>query len=271
MILVSIPYWRTPKTIARAVESILGQTCRDLLLVVLQDGDDPREAWAPLAHVTDPRLVRFDLAENRGWPFADAVALAVCDAAWWSPHDSDDWSDPRRLELLFELADDADVVLQDETVHRANGSSTVVPVQPYRGDGVFRHHAVRAGLYRTAWLRKVGGVHPGFRLGYDSLLTSLALLASETRVVREPLYHRVRRAGSLTMAPETRIGSPYRVGVRAELARLWGECFEAASEAEDKAAAVGAVIRRSITPEDAAAVEREAARLRAVLAERIAA
>jgi glycosyltransferase involved in cell wall biosynthesis len=270
-IFVAMPAYRTPETIGRAVSSILGQTHRDLLLVVLNDGDDPASAWAPLAHVTDPRLVRFDLSENRGWPFADAVALAACDAPWFSPHDSDDWSDPRRLELLLALSAGADVVLQDEAVHRQNGSSILVPVQPYRPDGVFRHHAVRAGLYRTEWLRRIGGIHPSFRLGYDTLLTSLAFLAGETRVLREPLYHRVKRAGSLTSARETGMGSPVRAHVRARLAALWRECFRVARGAADRAAAVGDVIRRSIAPADAAAVEYEATRLRALLSGRRAA
>lgn len=270
-VFVAMPAYRTPETIACAVESVLAQTHKDLLLVVLNDGDSPSRAWTPLAHVTDARLLRFDLQENRGWPFADAVALAACDAPWFSPHDSDDWSDPRRLERLLALSDGADVVLQDEAVHRANGSSILVPVQPYRPDGVFRHHAVRAGLYRTEWLRKIGGVHPSFRLGCDTLLTSLAFLAGETRVVRESLYHRVKRAGSLTSARETGMGSPLRRQIRAELEGLWRECFAAARTAGDRAAAVGDVIRRSIAPEDSAAVEREAARLRAVLAERMAA
>jgi hypothetical protein len=270
-ILVTVPYWRCPDAVSRAVVSILDQTHRGLVCVVMNDADVASPPWPALEGIDDPRLLRFELGENRGWVFADAVAIAANPWPLWSPHDADDFSDPDRLERLLALSDGADVVLQDEAVHRTNGTTAIAPVQEYRGDGVFRHHAVRAGLYRTDWLRTIGGVHPGFRLGYDTLLTSLAFLAGETRVVREPLYHRVKRAGSLTSARETGMGSPLRRQIRAELERLWHECFEAARDADDPAAAVGTVIRRSIATEDAAAVEREAARLRAVLAGRMAA
>ena len=71
-ITVSMPYYACPATLGRAVESVLGQTHRDLTLVVVNDGDR-RSPWPLLADIDDDRLVRFDLAENRGRYFADAI------------------------------------------------------------------------------------------------------------------------------------------------------------------------------------------------------
>lgn len=68
---VVIPTYRNPGTLARAVESVLAQDYTDLVCLVINDGADPADTWAPLAHLNDPRLVRFDLTENRGRFYAE--------------------------------------------------------------------------------------------------------------------------------------------------------------------------------------------------------
>jgi glycosyltransferase involved in cell wall biosynthesis len=71
-VLVSIPYWRTPELVEKAVRSVLKQTHRDLVCVVVGDGDEP-----PLSKVRDSRLVVHSYSTNRGAYFA-LPARVVC-------------------------------------------------------------------------------------------------------------------------------------------------------------------------------------------------
>lgn len=262
---VSMPYRGCPDTVRRAVDAVLNQTHTNLRLVVVNDGDTEQPPWPALADVTDPRLVRFDLAENRGRYFADAVTLAATDSPWWTVHDADDEAEPTWLETMLAAAEDADVVFTAQRVHPLAGSRTITEkVRPYHDSDLLAHHAHMAGLWSTTWLRTVGGPHPGYRIGWDTLLTATAYAAGRVVVVDAPLYHRHRRRGSLTTSPTTGTRSAARRRVTEELRVLWPKVRAAA--ADGGAAAVGAVIAATVAPELRDAVAREAAALRDRLA-----
>src|SRR5262249_32935231 len=83
LVTVSIPYYRCKPYIRKVVESILDQTHWELQLIVVNDGDD-QPPWAELAHISDPRLVQFDLRANHGRYFADAVVLNAVDSPYFA-------------------------------------------------------------------------------------------------------------------------------------------------------------------------------------------
>lgn len=227
-ITVSMPYYRTPGTIARAVESVLAQTHRDLLLVVVNDGDDQTPPWPELAHITDPRLIRFDMPANHGRYFADAVVLAACSTPWFALCDADDWAEPGWLaDMLAEATRRRlDAVYTPQWVHHGpDDPGRVEPVGDLNRLRPNMHQiAHHAALYRAEALRAVGGPHPGFRVGFDTLLTSLMALTGRVKGLREPLYHRVSRPGSLTTSPDTGFGSPHRVEAAQRLQDLYAAC-----------------------------------------------
>lgn len=260
MLTVSMPTWRTPpELVARAVACVLDQTHTDLTLVLIGDGVDP-----PRIPDYDERLVVFRLDRNRGRYYADAVAAAACTSEWFTIHDDDDTSDPDRYERLLAAAGDADVVagaILDVAVdgRRRILRSNITP-SPVR----LNHFWHLSALYRAEAIR--GMIHPGFRVGYDSLLSSL--LAWTCEVVRhpEPLYRRIQRDASLTRHPDTGIGSLYR---RAEVDRLVGllrQGHHAASRRrfgqQDR---IREILAADAGPDLAAQVADDAARLRALL------
>lgn len=223
MLTVSMPTWRTPPDlVARAVACVLDQTHTDLTLILIGDGVDP-----PRLPDYDERLVVFTLDRNRGRYYADAVAAAACTSEWFTIHDDDDISDPDRYRRMLAAAGDADVVAGAILDVTADGRqrilrSNIVP-SPVR----LNHFWHLSALYRTETIR--GMIHPGFRVGYDSLLSSL--LAWTANVVRhpEPLYRRMQRDASLTRHPDTGIGSPYRRAEVDRLTALLRRCHHAAS------------------------------------------
>lgn len=220
MLTVSMATWETPQ-LRRAVDGVLHQTFEDLTLIVVADGDDP---WHRLADIEDPRLVRFQLDENRGRYYADKVTLLACDTEFWSPHDSDDWSDPTRFEKQVAL--DADVSFVECVFHHLEGDTTHDPVRsfaprPNRMRTIARYPA---GVYRTDTARSIG-IHPWVRGSFDTAFTSLAFKAFSPQVVREPLYHVHRREGSLTTTPETAHKTDWRREQQAFRRRLYQKAW----------------------------------------------
>jgi len=229
---VSIPYYGCRPHIRRSVESILGQTHSNLLAVVVNDGDeDP--PWNELAHIDDPRLIRFDLPQNRGRYFADAVVLNATPDAYFLIQDADDWSEPERITVLLSRLreDEADGVVSSLYEHHRDNGRTM-PVRQERFGGLNRplterlqHRASHTGLFRSASLRRIGGYYGGFRIGYDTHLVSLLLMVGRISYVDRPLYHRLVRPDSLTGSRATGLRSPARNRVRRQLQEIYEEAY----------------------------------------------
>lgn len=257
---VSLPTWRNPETLRRAVDSVLSQTHTQLNLVVVSDGEDATEAFRPLADITDPRLIRFSLAENHGRYFADCVVAHACETEWFTVHDSDDWSEPRRYQEMMLLAkrQKADVVPGAETIHMQRRIRVRRPLMSFPNKPL-PHMWHLSALYKTEVFRAVS--HPGFRVGYDSLMSAM-LAGSDLKIVpmQHPRYHRVGRNGSLTADPQTGIGSEFRKQEIEGLMYLWSQVPPHPTlEILEK------IVHQSVHIKDGLAVEKEADRLRSML------
>jgi glycosyltransferase involved in cell wall biosynthesis len=201
-VLVSMPFYGAPELLERAVRSVLAQTHEDLQLLVVADGEDP-----PLSGISDSRLEVYRIPENRGAYFAQAVALGANPHAWYAPHGADDWSDPDHLETLLSVEGDA----------VAAGA-----VWFHRGAIVSEHIAnYEVGAFATKRLRELGGYNPAERIGQDSLMLRLLRLTGGFAATNRATYHRVKRAGALTTAPATKIGSPGRNAMRRRNRAVW--------------------------------------------------
>lgn len=220
---VSMPYYRTPDTVRRAVRSVLDQTRSDLLLIVINDGDNPATIWKPLADIRDERLVRFDLAQNRGRYYCDAVTLAACGTPWWTVHDSDDWSDPDRHQAMLDASsDDVDVVFTGYIRYRRDGHVGGRRLPRMHLPGSQLHFvAPQCALWRTDALRAIGGPNPAWRIGWDTLMVSVAAAHLRCTRIGHCGYHATRRDGSLTTSGNTGMRSARRRATHIELGKLW--------------------------------------------------
>lgn len=206
-VLVSIPTYRTPSGLLnRAVESVLAQIHDNLQVVVIVDGEKLTEKLPK-----DDRLVVFQLGKNYGTYFAQSVSLAASPYGWYAPHGSDDWCDPQHLERLLAMrfpAVAAGAVWWHQEgkpprVHRAN---------------------YEVGIYQTRRLQEIGGYNPTERMGQDSMTLKLLRHTGGFHTTRGmPTYHRVRRPGSLTTAPETKFGSLARNEMRERNRSIFSE------------------------------------------------
>lgn len=271
----AIPYRETGPYLAQAVESLLAQTHRELTVIVVNDGDSV-SPWPLLDHIDDRRLVRFDLDRNRGRYFADQVVLEATIDPFFLVQDADDWSEETRVErLLAELrrhhacaaVSSRQLVTGSARGHVEHWTQLGTPLTP-----AMEHRATQQGLFRTDALRSIGGFHPGFRIGYDTLLINLLEMTGQVVTVEMPLYHARIRPGSLTTAPATRWGSKSRIDALARLEALYASAYRSYRQYLDGvldesrlAGAVRDLIRDSTKAADRAAVHEHAARLRQVL------
>jgi glycosyltransferase involved in cell wall biosynthesis len=251
---VSMSYWHCRNEVGRAVESILGQTYRDLRLVVVNDGDEP----PPLA--PDPRLTILNLAANHGPYYCDAVALAACDTEWFTIHAADDWSEPDRFERLMAETEGYDAVFGGAVEHRGDQ----IERRWTRFDRILKdelHHvgSIATGVYRTQALRSVGGPHPEYRVVYDTMMVHLVLRGLRWKHLTDEYgYHRVVRPDSLTRDPATGLHSDYRQRWRDKRDKLWKKVIAAPQADWPRLLAP--------SPEITASVAADAARLRTPLA-----
>lgn len=212
LVTVAMPSWNTPpEMLLEAVASVLAQDVPLRLVVV----NDASPTWTDL-DITDPRLVTFTLAENRGCYYAESLVLAAATTPWWTVHASDDWSDPERFARLLEAAGDRLAVTGPTIYHRADRDD-FDPVKPRPlGHGVIgtisRHPA---HLYRVDALREVG-IPSDLRGSADTAVVSLFWHRHEVAVVDEAMYHVRKWDGSLTAASATALGTEWRRKQRKE-------------------------------------------------------
>lgn len=258
---VSMPFWRCHAWLRRAVDAVLGQTYRDLRLIVVNDAD-PDSPWSLLADITDPRLVRFDLPENRGRYFIDAVILEATKPDLWAMQDPDDWPERDRFAQLAPLASEFGAAFAP-TLESNGGPERLMTQrlhgQPYRRR--LEHHVgYGSGVISGVRIAQVGGFHPDLRLGYDTYLMNTAKLWPFI-AIDAPLQHKARRPDSLTTAPDTGFRSKYRAEVRARLDGLWRRAWDRHARGRE----IASVITGDVAPETRAEVSYHAERLGALL------
>jgi glycosyltransferase involved in cell wall biosynthesis len=221
---VAVPYYRAAGFIDVAVRSILNQTYRDLVCVVIGDGDEP-----PISHIHDSRLIIYTLPENHGTYFAQAVALAACQSDWFSIHAADDWSDPDRFGRLMAASSDVDAVFGGSVQHHGQ-IVTRRPVHFDKAGDRPRHVAsIATAIVRTEAVQAFGWwSQPEFRVAYDSMMVNLVIRVLRWRhIPGEYGYHRIVRDDSLTRTPATGLNSAYRLEASARRADLWDRVIAA--------------------------------------------
>jgi glycosyltransferase involved in cell wall biosynthesis len=172
---VIVPVYNRAHVLARALQSVLTQSCGDFEIVVVDDGssDDPAAAIAALG---DPRI-RYLRQENRGGGAARNAGLDTARGRYIAPLDSDDEFLPGHLERMksllegtTDLAGYARVV-----VDRGRGRSLLKPPR-----------AIRQGEHMATYLLCDRGFVPTITL------------AVERELARRVRYHETIRFGEDT-------------------------------------------------------------------------
>lgn len=258
MILVVVPYYNVDKQMfTSAVRSILRQSYTEFEVLVVTDGCKPTAK--EVLGFSHPRLKFFDLKTNRGRYFIDAVCLKANPYDFYLPTDADDVSNFHRLYHLIrkQIRTNADMVYHYQKVVTRTGKthSETYPLMQHQLGSEMRHLAHHSALYKTEALRSIGGHHPDYRVGYDTLLVNFMRMTSKVECMPRFLYTRFIRPDSLTVAKDTGFGSRHRKNVVTKLKILYRKGFRQPHN-------IGKIVQGSIKPETKRAVNREAKRLK---------
>lgn len=201
-----IPTFNREHCIARAIESVLAQTFRDLETIVIDDGstDSTREVVGRFGD-----RVRYIRQDNAGQGPARNRGAASTDAEWLAFLDSDDVWRPTKIErqLAFAESHDAAVCFTDFSLKknltgdgfdswaaelrargRQAGVATGVVTSPLRvvagpGDLVFTSTV----MVRRDAFERAGGYNPAFRRCQDVELHLRLALRERWAFLDEPL------------------------------------------------------------------------------------
>lgn len=206
---VVVPVYDTEEHLARCLDSLVGQTLRDIEIVVVNDGStDGSQAVIDGYVARFPEKIRAVLKENGGLADARNAGIRAATGAFLGFVDSDDWVEPRMFELLHAraLAAAADIVVCD---YRGIDSVTGAEHRYREGvpadfgasiherprllivnDASACNKLFRADLFSEDLMFPVG-------LDFEDLATTYRLFARAGRIekVDEVLYHYVQRRG----------------------------------------------------------------------------
>jgi glycosyltransferase involved in cell wall biosynthesis len=104
---VIIPYYRAGQTIARAVESALGQTVAPQEILIVDDGCPEDAAVATKHFGSSVRLIR---KSNGGTASARNLGIEYAQGEWIAFLDADDYWEPTKLERQLAFTEGAGVV-----------------------------------------------------------------------------------------------------------------------------------------------------------------
>jgi glycosyltransferase involved in cell wall biosynthesis len=208
---VLIGAYENERTVARAVDSILAQTEKNLELIVIDDGSRDGSAAAARAAIgSDPRGRVMRLERNLGIARSLNAGLEAAAAPFVAIQDADDYSAPNRLEReLAVLADDPDIAVVGARMSEVDEKGRVLQPRTSFAAGdvgpvLLRFNPIPNGsaLIRRDAARAVGGYDPRYRYAteYDLWLR----LAEEHRLVAldEELGTRVMGGGNVAARAE---------------------------------------------------------------------
>lgn len=101
MISIIVPVYNCAATLGRCLDSLLNQTYGDVEVVAVDDGSTDGSGVICDRYAAADSRVRVVHTENRGVSEARNTGLAVARGEYAAFVDSDDWADPRMLELLL--------------------------------------------------------------------------------------------------------------------------------------------------------------------------
>ncbi|MEO1340530.1 MAG: glycosyltransferase [Cyanobacteria bacterium J06635_13] len=108
---VVIPTYNSEKYISKALKSVFSQSCRDLEVILIDDGSS--DSTVRIARsFSDRRLRILENKQNRGVSYGRNLGIGQARGKWIALLDSDDWYAPERLTTLVTVgeAQNADLV-----------------------------------------------------------------------------------------------------------------------------------------------------------------
>lgn len=207
---VVVPVYNVEKYLAKCLQSLIGQTLKDIEIVVVNDGSaDGSQKIADEFKERYPEIIKCVVKENGGVGSARNAGLERASGEYIAFIDSDDYVKADMLERLYDSAKkhDSDVAIGGNIYVDENGDVLREEIFSY-GKECFNADETRDVLlssigvcnkiYRADFLRKIGAK---FRVqkwyeDFDFIIKVL-LSAQRISVVEDAFYYYLQRQGSI--------------------------------------------------------------------------
>ncbi len=227
---VIVPVFNSAATVPRAAASVLGQTLRELELLIVDDGSDDGSATvAETITRIDPRVRLIALPKNVGKARVLNLAMAEARGEWIAVLDADDEFKPDRLTRLLSGAATAgvDLVADNQYLYDSGAARVVgVAMAERMGARELTRASFAAGcdpyasfdlgmlkpVVRAEFIRRAGlSYRENARLSEDFLFFCEFLAAGgRALLVNQPLYVWTQAYGSLSRRWTATAGGPWR-------------------------------------------------------------
>ena len=179
---VVIPCWNAQPWIARAIQSVLDQDGGPVHVIVIDDGST--DGSLDIIKAFGDRIT-WESGPNQGGCAARNRGLALANTDWVLFLDADDYCEPQFIDAICGHADGTtlDVLVGASRLQGRDGSSTVHSYaagtesdELLKGWLYGRYVQTGAIMWRTAYLRSIGGWNESVRRSQDIELVLRALL-----------------------------------------------------------------------------------------------
>lgn len=215
---VIIPLYNVERLVGRCLDSVLGQTLRELEVVCVDDGSPDGSAAVVEDYARRDARVRLLRQENQGPGAARNLGISRARGVWVTFVDGDDAiGHPRYLQRLVEAAECHDVALacagivkikpgRQETRLSFSGESLfLLPEERLRAVHCPPDYYVWNKIYRRSLLLEKHILFPPGRLGEDALFSLRCMVECGPMVtVPEVWYAYTLNPHSLTKSSDTR-------------------------------------------------------------------
>lgn len=206
---VIIPVYNTATWLRKCLDSVCGQTYRNLEIICVNDGSTDNSAEILAEYAAKDSRVRVITQENAGVSVARNRALVMAQGVYVTGVDSDDWLEPHAYETLRpHMEAGYDLICYGMKSIDEEGKLHVdeylrLPVEGYRELGAVLVAETNAficnKLYRTDKLREWEITFPeGVRFEDAAFVYAYMARAENCYYAREPLYCYYTHTASLT-------------------------------------------------------------------------
>lgn len=189
---VIIPCYNHGAYLEAAIDSVLRQSCRDLEIVLVNDGSTDPETVRLLSDFDRPKT-RVIHTENCGVSCARNTGIRKARGSYILPLDADDWIGEGYLEQALAILDARPEVGIVYCEQRMFGARNEIPqLPPYDPVALLFDNLIPAGaVYRKRDWERVGGYSASFVYGWEDWDFWISLSGLNKAVVKIPevLYH----------------------------------------------------------------------------------
>ena len=207
LISIIIPVFNTGKYLVRCIDSVLGQSLRQIEVICVDDGStDCSSAILSSYANKDDRVMVVTNEANQGVSVARNRGLALSRGEYVYFMDSDDWIDPDYLEFMYAQAKTGDLDIAVNVNYEDDVENSRVSSFPYNKANTSNTVSgiilslVWVKLFRRKFLMDNKLSFPeDLSASEDYYFCRLASVISEKiNTFNGPMYHHVRREGSLS-------------------------------------------------------------------------